>query len=277
MRSSTRPISTSFATLVTLLTLASGAAAQEVPAPPDGTATGYPLSNAQRPLTLPAGLLHIDAGLGFSKICPGFGGTGRCARTLVAMSVGASYGITDDLEIGALVLPLLFSPDFDYGDPSLYAQYRFVTGDVEVGVRADITFPVLGRFLAEVGVPVWFKLSPTVALRTGGFLTFADVGEAGVGLSLPFAAVFNATESLWLGVDTGMSFLFNSGGPGDTFVMPLTLQVGYAIPGGSGAPLLDVVGSFGFPLFFYPASNDVIFTRLWSLGFGARIYIDTQG
>lgn len=282
MRSSTRRTASSsvaLATLVATLGLGSAAAAQDtgVPAAPDGVG-GYPVNNALRPLTMSAGLLRIDAGFGFAKFCTDTGLGTFCSDTSVALSVGAGYGITDDFEVGATVLPLQLSPDFDFGDPSIYGQYRFVTGAVEVGARADIWFPVQGPFRAQLGVPIWFRVSPLVALRTGAFLTFIDVRRVGlrVGLSAPFTAIINATESLWFGIDTGIAFALTDPGPGDTFVMPLGFQVGYAIPGATGAPLVDLIGSFGFPLFIQSGGGDAIFVDLWTVGLAARIYIDTQ-
>lgn len=59
--------------------------------------------------------------------------------------------------------------------------------------------------------------------------------------------------------------------------MPLGFQVGYAVPAATGAPIVDVVGSLAFPVFLWPASRDVIATSFWTIGIGARIYLDTQG
>ncbi len=42
------------------------------------------------------------------------------------MEIGARFGILDDLEVGAVVLPLEFSPDFAYGNPRLEAKFRFL-------------------------------------------------------------------------------------------------------------------------------------------------------
>ncbi len=262
------------------LVMASAVSAQQAPVAPemvqDAPTFAYPVTNAQRPVTLSAGLLRIDAGLGFSRFCLSDGAF--CSDVAVALSVGAGYGITEDFEVGATVLPLLLSPDFDYGDPSIYAQYRVARGDVEVAIAASVFFPVLGDFRASIGAPIWIKASPSFALRTGAFVTFADNNDLAINISVPVLALFNLSESFWLGLDTGFSFNVTDPGPGDTFAIPLGLQLGYTVPGNNGAPLLDIAGSFGFPLFLLPGSaGDVVFTDLWTAGLGVRIYLDTQG
>jgi hypothetical protein len=258
--------------------MTSTASAQQAPVGADGVVlvpdAPYPVTNAQRPVTLSAGLLRIDVGLGLARFCLGT----ICSDVAVALGVGAGYGITEDFEIGATVLPLLLTPEFEYGDPSIYAQYRVARGDVEVAIRADIFIPVQGDFRAIVGAPIWFRASPMFVLRTGAFVTFADSEDLAVGFAVPVLALFNLAETFWLGLDTGFSFNVTDPGPGDTFAIPLGVQLGYTVPGNNGAPLLDIVGSFGFPLFLLPGSaGDVVFTDYWTASLGVRIYIDTQG
>ncbi len=109
---------------------------------------------ADRSMTLNKGTLRIDGGpsdfglLDSGRINSGrglrIGKPGKGADTAVSLGLGAAYGIIDGLEVGALVLPLHFAPSGvdAYGNPEAYVRYRFMTGNVEVGVQAGAQFPV---------------------------------------------------------------------------------------------------------------------------------------
>jgi hypothetical protein len=103
----------SVATLMTVMMVvavsgaASGARAQSLPAP-------YLL----RPLTLPKGMMRVDGELQLhSYVVPG----DRVEQWSLYGAVAG--GVTEDLELGALLLPLSLSPDGDYLDPYLYGMY----------------------------------------------------------------------------------------------------------------------------------------------------------
>jgi hypothetical protein len=236
--------------------------------------SAFPVPVVERPLTLNARMLRVDAGLGFSRIefCSSFGCVGD---TVVSLGVGAGFGITDDLEVGALVLPLVLSPEFDYAGPSVYGMYRFLRGDTEIGLRASITLPVNADFAFSVGAPVWFRFLPRVLLQTGLFLDGQDATRFNLGLRVPASVLVQLTGSLWAGVDTGLLFQVTDPGPGDTFAIPLGLQVGYALPGSTGGrPIADLVASFGFPLFLVPSAPDPVVENFWTIGLAGRIYLD---
>jgi hypothetical protein len=85
-----------------------------------------PTSLQARPLTLPGGVLRYDAGVDVLRVIQ------ARSATAVGIHLGLGYGITDDLEVGGVLLPLQAfigstgSGEVGFGDMSLYGQYRFV-------------------------------------------------------------------------------------------------------------------------------------------------------
>jgi hypothetical protein len=121
-----------------------------------------PIPYAARGLTLPALTLAPQVGGTLDKLSTT---TAKAVFTQVpdpktlnvALAVGASIGIVENIEIGAVVLPLQVLPDVAYGDPSVHGTFRFVKGAFELagyinttfithqGVAPDVTLPVLGQ------------------------------------------------------------------------------------------------------------------------------------
>lgn len=243
------------------VTAATGAQAQPL--------TQLPLSYAQRPLTLTRHTLRGDVDLTIAHLQVSVLGT-TASSTAVGLALGAGFGITEDLEVGATVIPLTLSPDFQYNAPSLYGMYRFVRGTVDVGARLTLIMPVDRDFGLNVGVPVLFHLGDNARLDTGAFLSLNFGDPLGKALSIPVAFTANLNPNLFLGARTG--FILPEF---DRLVMPLGVYVGYSIAGGGGAtPVADITASFDFPLFLATGRNDAIVPDLWTIGLNGRLYFN---
>jgi hypothetical protein len=219
-------------------------------------------------------MLRIQVGLAFShkQTCYAFGDC--VGTTLSTLTAHATYGVTDGLEVGAVVLPLLLTPVFGYSGPAVFGTYRFLRGNTELGVSAAVNLPIDAPFGVTVGTPLWLRFLPHVLLQTGAFLDGFDAGDIGLGLRVPFSALFQLTSSLWAGVDTGFSFQFTGPGPGETLTIPVGVEAGYAIPGSTGKPIADVLAGFGFPDFLTPGAPDVVNTSFWAILVAGRVYVD---
>lgn len=241
---------------------------------------GLPLAYSQRPLTLTEGTLRGDLEFSIAHISVTFFDpiammTSTISDSAVFMHAGVGFGITDDLEVGATLLPLLLDPEIRYERPSIYGIYRFLEGSVEVGGSLAVIFPIEGDFGLVPGIPVEILIGDNMLLGTGVTLPieFADP-DAIVSLEIPVDFALNVTPNLFFGARTGFlipDFEF------DFFTIPLAVMGGYTLESGSGGPLADLMVSFGFPAFLQPASDgDAVVTNLWMLTFGGSVYVDVM-
>jgi hypothetical protein len=228
-----------------------------------------PLPLARRPLTLTRGTLRADAALSIAHLQASVLGL-TAASTSVGLALGAGFGVTEDIEFGATVIPLTLAPAFDFQAPTFYGAYRFLTGDVEVGVQFALTLPINRDFALGAGVPVLFHLGQTARLDTGAFLglTFGD--SLGKALNFPIAFTANLGPHLFVGARTGV-LLPNF----DRFAMPLGVYVGCTLAAGGGAsPLADLTAGFDFPRFVSTSGADPIDTGLWTASVNGRVFIN---
>lgn len=228
-----------------------------------------PLSFSRRPLTLTARTLRGDVNFAISHLETTVLGV-TASSTGVGLSLGAGYGIIDDLEVGATVIPLTLSPSFNYNAPSVYGVYRFVRGNIDVGAQLALTFPIDRDFGMRVGVPVLIHLGDGARLDTGAFLDLSFGDPLGKSLSIPLSFAANINPNLYLGARTGI-VLPNF----DAFAMPLGVFVGYTIAGGGGnSPLADITAAFDFPLFIATGRNDTVYAGLWTASLNGRIFFN---
>lgn len=135
-----------------------------------------PLPFAQRPLTLPRMTLAPEVSFDVAHVA--FGGLGSAIG--VGMEIGARFGILDDLEVGAVVLPLEFSPDFAYGNPRLEATFRFLKGTVEMGARLRTIFGLHSGntgVILEPGLPILIHIGEAARIDTGVFVAGYAIGN----------------------------------------------------------------------------------------------------
>ncbi len=259
--------------------------------------SNYPVVFSERPLTLPAMTLRGDVGFQIIHVDFGFGSD----TTATALGAGVGFGIIDDFEVGLGASPIaptlpayaaalsirglsgLLSPEGSRGfnQPQFYGRYRFFSSDsVEVGAELGLILPAEGGdFGLNVAVPARFRFGDSFALDAGlGFFTsFAEdaMGDADpyFGMTLNLSPRF-AMEMFYAGLDTGFFLPFED--PEFT-IIPLTFEAGATI-GLSDTMVLDVFAHGGLPYFLIPGSDgDKAITEIWTIGFGARIYIGLAG
>ncbi|MBW2258544.1 MAG: hypothetical protein JRI25_28690 [Deltaproteobacteria bacterium] len=235
---------------------------------------GLPLPYSERPLTLTEGTIRGDAAFTIMRFSVSVPGVGTLSETAVGLALGGGYGIMDDLEVGASVIPLTLSPDVTYGDPTIYGIYRFLADTAEIGGSLALTVPIDGDFVATPGLPVLLHLGDTMRLDTGVFLPFQFADRFIASLNLPATFSYNVTPNLFVGGASGILIPdFNF----DFLTLPLSVHGGYTLEGQGGGPLADFALSFGFPALLMPASGgDVLITELWVLSIGGSVYIGTR-
>ena len=261
-----------------------------VPPPPS---SGLPVAQHLRPLTVPEGTLQIIGGPGAASqlsspmgamgagltvykpaaiaVPDPFGGNATTVSpdVTVGLAAGAAYGVSDDIEVGSLLLPIVLSPEGDFGNISLFGTYRLQPDATEIGLRAQLVLPTQGDFAIDAGVPFILRATDEVRVDTGGFLGLAFGDETTSQLRAPVAVSYQITEAIAAGVHSGFSLTdFDF----DTFAIPLGIHGGYSIAGDAG-PLADVTMSLGFPQLLVPGADDAFDAGTFAFQVGANVYL----
>lgn len=255
-------------------------------APPTGTT--LPLQLAARPLVNTRGTLTVLASPinplmitgGFNSVHFGINSSvgSFSADTSHILAVGASYAPIDNLEVGAIVLPLQLSPTFKYGNPALYGVYRLLDGDFELGAGLAAYLPVQSGsdFALQLGVPMLYHLSPTMRLDTGVHLQMIFSDPMSNVLNIPVGLTVNVNDNIFLGARIGLNGTLKNFG--DTVAIPLYLRAGYTLANNAtGGPLADLVLQFGFPGFLSLGASEPVSTlqtAYWQLTVGGNFYLN---
>lgn len=274
-------------------TMGGGDPSHVTPAPGDAAATagGYSTSLARRSMTLPEHTLALGDGGPWA-----IGPVVRIFRTVtcsadlmtgvltcggdtgLALNLGASFGITDALQVDANVLPIWLSPEADYGSPRLGATYRFMSGRViEVGARAGFTLLNVGnsrKVGLDVGIPLDAHFGRRGRLSTGAFLNVSLVDpDAVIGFASPAILDYNLSANIAIGMLSAIEIgTFKD--VGESFTIPIGLYGMYTVADAQDRAMLDVGASFMFPRFLTPASDgDAVHTDIWEIGLLARMHL----
>jgi hypothetical protein len=188
---------------------------------------------------LDSGEINEGRGIAFTRASNG--------QTYFGLGAGLSYGVTDDVELGALVLPLLLHPEVRYGDAELYGRFRLVSGGFELALQAGGQLPThtYGGFafgmpmLVRAGTSARIDFGPELELMLPRRDTYAN-------LDVPFAVHWDLGEGGFFGLRTGV-FVPRFEGRGTS--IKFGIQGGPILADGD----LDLVFWFLFPELFHPA------------------------
>ena len=232
----------------------------------------YPRRYVSRPLLLPPSTIRFDAAFPLLSVDP------PAADRLNTFSalIGVGLGLTPNLEIGGVLLPLQLTEEFDYRNPSFYGLYRLLTTEVlDLGLRADVSIPAqdarepfngaVTPFLPwcgdlAVGIPMRLRFFDAVLLDSGAHLGFVFTDPVGTLITVPLKVAIQVTDTVFLGPQTGIQVV-----NGDDAVIPAGLFLG-ANFGSSSEPMLDLVGSF-----LLPDANDGF--DAFVVGLGLNLYL----
>lgn len=252
-------------------------------------------SLSQRPLTLPQDRFRLDLN---ADLLSGY------ADLFAGIGIGIGYGAWEDLQLDAFVLPVIVAEDPGFGDMQASLTYRFLSGPVEGGIRAEFVIPsgqpqtssvegaVAVAFPVRVHLGSWGRLDTGVetsfvffhsehlfrdgviaTLGTPRVLTYpgkrhpiAERSTAGV----PVILTVNPTELVFFGVRTGFG-IETLERAGESFFVPLGLQGGLTIEG-QGHLLTDLILRFRWPTLFRRLEDDPGVAQVWEIVLASEVY-----
>jgi len=225
---------------------------------------GYPLVFDQRPIVLTAGLSQIEAAFGARKIdSPLF------PDVFLRLDATFDYGVTDNLTVGILAVPLALTPEADYGNPRAYARFRLIKGPVEVGVALGVTVPVnSGSLGVDVGLVARLFLNKAAYLNIGGTFGINFATGTPLSLSIPVDLGISLSRNLFLTVASGFNIPVLDN---DFWAVPLGAGVGYTLEAANGGPMADLFLKFNLP--FIVNSNTTFDDMTWEVFLGGRLYL----
>ncbi|PIE20994.1 MAG: hypothetical protein CSA66_00235 [Proteobacteria bacterium] len=206
---------------------------------------GEPVEFSERPLTYHEGTLALDAGLAIVGL-----DNGLVDLSTTALAVGATYAFTDDLQLNAVVLPLLLDPEVDYGNPSITARYRFLKSAVELGAEVGVTIPVQDStdLSLDAGLRGLLGLTDNTSLWFGLMFNIVMADETVTNMAIPVQFRMNLAPSFFWYAGSGLSVADMDF---DTLTLPLGVGIGYTLAGPTGDAMLDIYAGYAFPGFLY--------------------------
>ncbi|MDP6944912.1 MAG: hypothetical protein QF464_12240, partial [Myxococcota bacterium] len=183
-----------------------------------------------RPLVLPAETMSLATGMGIGHaqgLEPAFG-----------MMGAASFGLSNDIEIGTVFLPLQLSPVVAYDLPSFHAIIRAKHGEYELGVSTELVVGIQdsSSWIFSIGSPTLIRSGKWLRIDTGGYLDFVFSNPLSFNLRAPLDLHFQFTDEFFGSVYTGFVVphfdLVN-------LIIPFGFGVGYAFEHDT-TPLCDL-------------------------------------
>ena len=262
---------------------------------PPGKSWAYPTPYTARPLTMQGRMLRGTFRLNFRRAFS-FSFLGGISKKVgVSMDLGAAFAINDDLEVGISsyrlgssppnfaegFLPIVFSPDGDFGDIPIYGRYRFLNEDnFEMAADLVLRIPTGTDFGMTIGAPFRYKGLENLAIDTGAEFSFQVTDpDATFSLLIPVKLTFNITDEVFIHGATGIGFgrLLPFSGADVGVFAPLSFGGGYTLMI-KDKIMMDINGEFGFrPLFQTGSGDNVDLGNTWFVGVGANVYTEPLG
>ena len=187
-------------------------------------------------------------------------------QTWVWLGLGLAYGITRDIELGGLILPVRVRPDADIDDVELYGRFRFLEGTFEMGAQATVQLPTQNDLGLGLGLPMLVHATDDMRIDTGfEFEILFFEPHTIVSLDAPLALTWDIGRRGLLGMRTGMYFRDM-----DVLVVPAGIHGGGVLADGR----VDLLGWFMWPGFLGSDRDHAFELRTFELGFGVNARID---
>lgn len=246
----------------------------------------------QRGITLPAGVLRLDATLGLAQVSIDRPPSPIVHSAASYLSFGAAIGVMENLELGVSgyrqgamstgvetgALPFQLTKHFNFGFVTPYGRFRIVHNPVfQLAAEASMILPTASNkdvpnrhhFGLMFGLPARLMLGHMAAIDAGLFFrtTFAD--PTTTDLIVPAGVVINVVPQFFLLGRTRFTYVdFNDR------TLGLEFGGGFTLPS-RGEPMLDLIATFGFPQLLTRGHGhgDIWHssTDIWQLNFTAAL------
>jgi len=224
----------------------------------DDSAWTYPKTYSVRPLTLQKGMIRANA-----IVTDWDDGVDN----IIGITLGASIGVTDDLELGINnyrvgsslqqnyegLVAVTFAPSAGYGDIPVYGRYRFLHRE-KLDFAGDVIFiiPVNSTFAFQGGLPLRIRPNDRLSVDTGMEVrgTFGDAKYADI--RIPGIVNYNFSDRAFIAAETGVWFvnLGKSYGTAGADTKGIAIPVGFRAGGTwkkSDKQIVDLFAGFAFP------------------------------
>ncbi|MGB5810770.1 MAG: hypothetical protein WBG86_09585 [Polyangiales bacterium] len=285
------------ACLVLMMGLSVAASAQEAgdaATAPTGPGEAYGVRYAKRKLVMPRGMIrgtfdvvvgdidgartttinlgvavapanHIEFGISRYRM-------GSFPNPDVLRAFGGD-GLVPIIAQGADLIPLGATNERRFGDLLAYMRAEAVAGSI-ASIAFDLGFllPTASELGLFIGLPMRFHGGDVFAFDTGIQVNVDNLGGDGGGvtsIALPWNAVFNATDALFIMVNSGLNAADVGGGGGALKTFPFGFGAGYTVVG--PRTMADVFALFSWPVFGIIDPGDVV-TDVWTVTIGVNFY-----
>jgi hypothetical protein len=232
-----------------------------------------PLSSSTFGARFPSSV--IDGGTSYAHMNPSLANEMGVPENWWHMRGGASVGMFDDFETGALFMPLQLGPKFHYDPVLIYFTQQVRFRGFDLGIRATFQTPGTTGWGIDPGLMLSVP-GQRLAARVGVFVPM-EVGTLRekiapiVGINAPLRVTWNLVPTLFLSVDSGVAYdhLARKG----ELTVPLGFGTGYSLLAGS--KLIDITASFNWDYWLRPAPERGSAQLEWQayrIAFGASLY-----
>jgi len=217
----------------------------------------------------------IDGGVSYAHLDRSLTAETGAPETLWNVRGGASVGMFDDLEAGALFMPLQLAPKFHYDPVLIFFTQQVRLPACDLAVRASFQTPGTTGWGINPGLMLGVP-GQRVAARVGVFVPM-EVGTLRqkitpiVGFNAPLRVTWNVIPSAFLSAESGLSYdhLAKDG----ELTVPLGFGAGYSFLAGS--KVIDLTASFDWDHWLRPAPEQGSARLAWEsfrVAFGGSLY-----
>ena len=267
----------------------------------------YDIRYANRSLTMPRGMMRgtFDTVVGRRSDGTQGGGSFGPTGTISTMNFGVAITLAEDFEIGFSryrmgsypgisvfpnfgfggegLIAFSMSPEAKFGDIPLYARFEALDREhAKIGFDAVFRIPSQTEFGFLGGIPLRFVAQERFAFDTGAQFA-VDTNPSGPSLwtlNIPFTFVANATDQVFVKLNSGMTFFdlsqtlrtVTSGlVQGPFYFFPLGASIGGTVE--AGTTMMDIFASFGFPsLYGFTTRTSALNQETWQVTIGINLY-----